>query len=219
MNHATAPTAPEPIAPGLVRLTLLVAAFASGINALGTAFSPYLLVHYPLLLVGLAPEMRHLLLAAGHVDPVWLSVVAVLRRVLSMVSTWSLGYVYGFTVVRWMEARYPRLGAKVRWIERLYGRIGPVVRCVVPGYTVSALAGAARTPIRIFLPATLMGQILWVVLNVWIGASISAWTAPVLDFLRAHLVEATVIAAALVGLQQLISRLRKRKQAPDTLGS
>lgn len=215
MNTATAPTAPEPVAPGLVRLTLVVAALASGVNALGTALSPYLLVHQPLLLVGLAPEMRHLLLAAGHVDPVLLSVVAVLRRVLSMVSTWSLGYVYGFTVVRWMERRYPRLGAKVRWIEQVYGRIGPVVLCLIPGYTVSALAGAARTPARVFLPATLLGQVLWVVVNVWIGAAITDWTAPLMDYIQAHLWETTALAVALVGAQRLVSWLRKRNQPAE----
>lgn len=216
---AQAPPAPEAVSPALVRITLLLAAIASGANALGTALSPWLLVNTPLLLVGLSPDLRHLLLVAGHVDPALLTLVAVVRRVISMVSTWSLAYVYGFTVVRWMERRYPRLGAMMRWIESFYGRVGPVVLVLIPGYTVSALAGAARTGWRIFLPATILGQVIWVLASVWIGESIAAWTAPILSFFEAHVVEATVIAATLVGGQQLWSRLKKRRSTEDAQGS
>ena len=210
MLTAQAPPHPEPVPPHLVRLTLLVAAIASGTNALGQAFSPYLLVRYPLLLVGISPEWRHIVMAVGQVDPVWLTVVAVARRVLSMISTWALGYVYGFSVVRWMERRYPRIGSKVRWVEAFYARVGPVVLLLFPGYTVSALAGAARTGWRLFVPATVLGQVLWVVVNVWIGEAVSRWTTPMLNWLEAHVIGATLVAMALVGTQQLISRLRKR---------
>lgn len=194
-----------------MRLIVIAVAVTSAVNTLGTAISPYLLVERPLLLVGLSAEVRHIVLAGGRAPLLPLVLVGTLRRVISMVATYGLAAAYGFAAVRWIEVRYPRIGAFARALERLFLRYGAVLLVVFPGYTVTALAGASRAPFRPFLLASLLGQT-WVVLAyVLVGESIMGWTAPLLAWLEAHLWESTGVAFALVLLQQLVSWIRRRR--------
>lgn len=62
------------------------------------------------------------------------------------------------------------------------------------------------------LVAGAAGQLLWMTLTVYFGEAVSGWTRPILAFLSRHLVESTIVAAALVGLQQLVA-YQKRKSA------
>ena len=86
-------------------------AIASGANLLGTAFSPYLLVHHPLILILLAPVGRHVALAAPSVPLIPMLVVGTLRRVVGLGATYGIGAIYGDAAVAWAEKRYPRFGA------------------------------------------------------------------------------------------------------------
>lgn len=113
-------------------------------SLVGTALSPYLLVKSPLLLVALSPAAHHVALAAATVDPVSLIAVATLRRVLTGLSAYGLGYLYGQAALDWVEQRHPRLARLVRLVERLFARIGVALLVVAPAPTVAVLAGAAR---------------------------------------------------------------------------
>lgn len=223
MIEPPAPARPPPEAPVEVaapaalsrrvrRFVVVWTALLSLLNTLGTAASPYLLVNHPLVLVGLSAESRHLLLAAGRTELLPLLIVGTARRFLSMTSTYGLAAVYGFTVVRWLERKHPRIGAVIRWVERLFGRIGMPLLVFAPTYTVNAVAGAARAPLLPFLGATLLGQALFVWVSVVSGDALSPWTEPVLAFIEEHLLTTTLVVALLVGLQQLLSR---RAKPPD----
>lgn len=211
MSDPTSP--PESLPPRLVRVVVAAVAITSGLNTLGAAFSPYLLLHSPLLLVALSPEVRHVVLVAGRVDLGLLIALATARRVLSMMATYGLGAVYGPVAVRWLERRYPRVGALIRWLERALARVGAPLLVLLPGYTVSALAGAARLPWRKVLAGSLVGQIWQMGMYALVGEAIMGWTEPILGWLKAHLWESTAVCVGAVLIQQGISWLRRRRAA------
>ena len=208
-------TRPDDLSPALKRLAVGGAAGLTLLSAIGTAFSPVLLIESPLLLIALSPEYRHLLLVAGRADFEAVIAVGTARRLLSMLSTYGLAAVYGFTVVRYLERRYPRVGSIVRFIESLFSRVGLPMLVLLPGYTLTAVAGAARAPFRPFLIATFIGQLIQMTIITLFGEAIQTWTDPIVAFLRAHLIESTALCVLLVIIQQLWSRRRPPLGAED----
>ena len=210
---STVPTpAPESLPPRLARAAVVVAVVASAANAIGTAFSPYLLVERPLLLVGLSADVRHLVLAGGQVDFGLLLGVGTLRRILSMVSTYALAAAYGPAAIGWVEGRWPRLAGVVRWVSRALDKGGAALLLAVPTYSLAALAGAARFPFRTFLWTAILGQLWLVAVYLLVGEALMGFTAPLLAWLKTHVVPATAVSVVLVGLQQGVSRLRARRR-------
>lgn len=181
-------------------------------NAIGTALSPYLVVEHPLLLVAISPEGRHVVLATPSVAPVLLVAVGTLRRLLGIVAGFGLGFLYGEAAVRWAEQRAPRFSRFILFLERMFERFGLYLLFVVPLPSIGVLAGAARTRLPWVVLAGAAGQVVWMTLTVQFGEAVSGWTRPVLAFLSRHVVEATIVAVVLVGLQQLVA-YQKRKAA------
>jgi membrane protein DedA with SNARE-associated domain len=172
------------------------------------------LVKAPLLLVVLAPDGRHLALVAGRVDPWLLMSVTVLRRTLYSVGVFGLGAAYGDVAVNWIEARARGLGKALRTLERVFARVGAVLLLALPFLSVCVLAGAARTRVRVFLPALLVGHSLWVSATVWLGTRFAVQTQAVVDFVTERLFESTLVCLALVVVYQLFTRRRSRGSTP-----
>lgn len=183
-------------------------------SLVGTALSPYLLVKSPLLLVALSPAAHHVALAAATVDPVSLIAVATLRRVLTGLSAYGLGYLYGQAALDWVEQRHPRLARLVRFVERLFARIGVALLVVAPAPTVAVLAGAARSRLGLFLVALTAGHALWNAVTQYLGDTFARRTDLLTDFLGEHLLESTLVCVTIVVLQQTLSRLIRRKAQP-----
>lgn len=200
---------PPPWPPRLRRFAIAMIGLLSALSMTGLALSPYLLVHHPLLLVALSPEMRHVALAAGRVDPALLFVVAVLRRTAAMTTTYAVGAIWGFAMVRWAGRRSPRAAAWISIVERLFSRWGTVLLALVPSYSLALLAGAARMPARVFFPAIVLCQAIGTALGMFAGEALSKWVQVLLDFLARYMVESTLVAVLLVVVQQIVAR-RKR---------
>jgi|KBSMisStandDraft_5_1062788.scaffolds.fasta_scaffold356271_2 membrane protein DedA with SNARE-associated domain len=192
----------------LVRASWALFGVLTVASLVGTAFSPLLLVKAPLLLVMLAPDGRHVALAAGRVDPWLLTAVTVTRRALYSIGVYGLGAAYGDLAVTWIEARARRLGQALRTLERAFARVGAVLLVALPFLSVCVLAGASRTRAVVFLPALLIGHCLWVVTTVWLGTRFAAETQAVVDFLSERLFESTLVCVALVAGYQLFTRRR-----------
>lgn len=192
-------------------------AFVALSNAIGTALSPYLVVEHPLLLVAISPEGRHVVLAAPSVPAALLVVVGALRRLLGIVAGFGLGMLYGEAAVRWAEQRAPRFSRFILFLERMFERFGLYLLFVVPLPSIAVLAGAARTRWLWVVLAGGAGQLVWMALTVQFGEAVAGWTRPILAFLSRHVVESTLVAAALVGLQQLVAyQKRKSSRAPKS---
>jgi membrane protein DedA with SNARE-associated domain len=175
-------------------------------SLLGTALSPYLLVKSPLLLVAISPAAHHVVLAAATVDPPPLIAVATLRRVLTCIGAYGIGFLYGRAALGWLDERYPRLARFVAWIEGLFTRWGVWLLILVPAPTVAVFAGAARSRFVAFLVAVTLGHAAWTTVTVYVGDAIAAWTDRLTTFLGEHLLESTLVCIALVALQQMLSR-------------
>lgn len=211
---AIAPLAGVP--PRLRHAVFALAGFVVISSTVGAALSPYLLVQHPLLLVAIAPDGRHVVLAAPSSPAAALIVIGTARRMLAIVAGFGVGFLYGEAAVRWIEGRVPRLARLVRFLERMFERFGLVLLFVAPLPSIGLLAGAARTRLAGVLVAGILGQLTWMTLTVYFGDAISAWTKPLLAFLSRHLIETTIVAVALVGLQQLRAyQKRKARRASE----
>jgi len=200
--------------PKLSRLRTAVFALLSVVTAgslLGTGLAPYLLVKSPLLLVAISAAAHHIVLAAGAVDPAPLVLVATLRRVLTCVGAYGLGFLYGREALGWLDRRYPTLARFVGWLERLFARWGVWLLVPAPAPTVALLAGAARSRFIAFVIAVTLGQALWISLTVYVGDALAVWTDLLTTYLGEHLLESTLVSVALVMLQQALSRRRRRQ--------
>lgn len=183
-------------------------------SLLGTALAPYLLVKSPLLLVALSPAAHHVALAAASTEQVPLIVVATLRRVLTGVGAYGLGYLYGQAGIAWVEQRHPRLARLVRLVERLFARIGVALLVLAPLPTVAVLAGAARSRLISFLLALSVGHALWNTGTQYLGDAFARRTDLLTAFLGEHLLESTLVCVAVVALQQAVARLMRRRTQP-----
>jgi membrane protein DedA with SNARE-associated domain len=188
---------------------LVVAGVAS------TALLPYLLVEHPLVLLALSSDGRNVVLTAGQVSLTTMLVVGGVRRAVGMLSTFWIGALYGQTFVRWVERKAPRFAPFFRFLERVFLRLGTPLLVVLPMYTVSALAGATRTPLRRFIVPMCLGQVGYVAVAYTLGGVLSEWTDQLVSFFREHLVESTLAFVAVVVLQQLFALRRRRQQARD----
>lgn len=181
----------------------------SAIGMVGVAFSPYLAVEHPLLLVAASADVRHVLLAAGRVDPWLLLPIAIVRRILGMISTYAFGVLWGYTVLRWTARRSRWAAALIGLVERFFQKVGLPLLLFIPSYTLCMLAGAARLSWRGYLRVVVIGQIAFTGLLVAAGDALASWTLLVVEFLARHLYESTAIAISLVLVQQVISRRRR----------
>ena len=214
IEDAPAPLAGAP--PRVRRLILAGAAALAALTTLGTALSPYLLVQHPVLLVALAPDYRHLVLAAAQAPALPLLAAGSARRLLSMLSTYGIAGLYGPAIIRWTERRFPRLGRIVRSCERLATRGGAPLLIAAPLYTFATLAGASGMPIRRFFPAIALGNLLLVAAAIFFGDAVAGWTQILIAWLSDYLLESTLACVLLVLLQQGVSRLRARQRAAGT---
>jgi membrane protein DedA with SNARE-associated domain len=185
----------------------------------GAAFAPALLTYSPLLLLALSPITRHLVLAAPITDVVPFVAIATARRVLSCGVAYWVGLSYGELGLKWVEGRYPRFRRFVHWLEHAFHKVGPLLLVVAPSPPMCALAGTLRLSKWHVLPAALIGQLVWVGLAYWLGDFLSAWTGPILVWLREHVVEATAACIALFGGYQVIKRMRRKRSAESILDS
>lgn len=203
---------PESVPPRLRAAIVSLFVAVTLASLLGTALAPYLLVKSPLGLVVLSPAIHHVAMAAATVPPLPLIVVASLRRALTGLSAYGLGYLFGASAIAWLEQRHPRLARLVRFVERLFARVGVRLLVVAPAPTIAVLAGAARSGLVRFLAAVTAGHALWCTLLFYLGDAFARRTDLLTAFLDEHLLESTVICVSVVVLQQAISRVFRRKQ-------
>lgn len=202
----------EPVPPRLRSAVWGLFTVVTIASLVGTALSPYLLVKSPLLLVAISAAAHHVALAAATVDQGPLIVVATLRRVLTGLSAYGLGYLYGAVAIAWIEQRHARLASFVRFLEGLFARFGVALLVVAPAPTLALFAGAARSRLAPFLAALTLGHLLWNTVTHYLGDALARRTEVFTDFLGEHLFESTLIAIALVVLQQGVSRWRRKPE-------
>jgi membrane protein DedA with SNARE-associated domain len=171
-------------------------------SALGVALSPYLLTHHPLLLLALSPIGRHLVLVAPTVDPLAFTAVVVVRRLLFYAACFLLGRALGPAGIPWLEARAARFARFVRWVEALFARASHAVVLLLPGPTVSGLAGISGMGAWRFGALATSGLVLRALLVVAFGAWMREPIEALLDWIGEYWIPATALTVAAVALHQ-----------------
>ncbi len=183
------------------------------IGTLGTAFLPYLLVHHPILLLLSSADGRNVVLLTPTLDASILVPIAVVRRVLAMLSTYGLGLLYGRALLEAAGRKTPRLHQLLVRFERVFVAYRAPTLVLWPSYTCCTVAGVTRTPLRTFLPWMALGQVAFVLFWYVLGNAASRWTDLLVAWLRGHIVETTVVCLLVIGAQQLASHVRQRRGA------
>jgi membrane protein DedA with SNARE-associated domain len=167
--------------------------FLGACSMVGVAFSLYLINHYPLLLVAISPIGRHLVLAAPNVDPFAFILVAGGRRLLFYVASFQLGTGLGPSGLIWLELRMARVARFVRLLERVFERWSYLVLVVIPGPTVSCLAGIARMPMRVFVPLVCVGLVLRMMIVIAMASWLREPIEALLELVDAYWVPGTIL--------------------------
>jgi membrane protein DedA with SNARE-associated domain len=195
---------------------MVLAGSATAMATLGTALSPYLLVHHPAWLVAMNPDIRHIVLSATSLDLETMLLIGVPRRILGMCTSWGLGTAYGGAALGFIESRYPRVLRIVRLAQRVFVRTGLLLLVVWPIFSLAMMAGVVRTPFVRFLIATSFGQLFYVLVSYYFGREISGLTDAFLVWLSAHIVETTVVCVVGVAVQLLVHVWRNARRRAKT---
>jgi membrane protein DedA with SNARE-associated domain len=185
-------------------------------SLLGTALAPYLLLKSPLLLVVVSAAAHHVALAAATVDPLPLIAVATVRRTITGIGAYGLGFLYGRAALGWLDERHPRVARLVGWVERLFARWGVALLVIAPVPVVALFAGAARTRFVVFVLALLAGYAFWNSVIFYVGDRLAIWTDLLTSFIGENLLESTLVCVAAVALTQALSRFARRRRAAAT---
>jgi membrane protein DedA with SNARE-associated domain len=182
------------------RLALLVVPIAliAIASSIGEAIAPTLLVDAPLLLVGLVPRNRYLVLAAPQLAFWPFFIVGMVRLTLTDPFFYVFGRNYGDAAIHWTERRVGAPGS-VRRLEQWFRRAAYPIVAIAPNNLVCVLAGASRMSIGGFLIANLGGTAARMVLIWWLGSVFSEPLLDVVEFVSRYrwvLTAATVIVVA-----------------------
>jgi membrane protein DedA with SNARE-associated domain len=199
--------------PSRGHLALLVVPIATvtALGTLGTALTPYLAVHHPLVLLVLEARDRNLVLAR-HVALVPYVVVGSVRRLLTDPLFFLLGRDYGDAGVRWIEGKGG--GPVVRFTERLFRAAAYPMLVVFPGAVVCTLAGEVGIPTSIFLVVVTVRTVAAVFLIRWLAGVFGPQVDAVLHFFDRFTLPATAATIVAVVLWILWDRHRQSRAKP-----
>ena len=195
-----------------LRWLLAAAALLTAMGTAGAAFMPTLLVYNPLLLIAVSPLPRHLVIAAPHVAIIPFVLVASARRMLTSGVGYAIGRTYGDGGIAWAQARYPSMRGALDVLQKAFDTAAPLVIFLAPGPLIAALAGATRVPLLgCSCCSRPRGHAMWAALTYRVGEALSAWIAPIMQFVHAHVASTTLACAVLVGGYALWRRRARRR--------
>ncbi|MFN2606589.1 MAG: hypothetical protein ABR511_01645 [Acidimicrobiales bacterium] len=193
----------------LAGLTVPIAV-VSGLGLVGSALTPYLSVHHPLVLLVLEARDRNLLLA-HRVATVPYLIVGCLRRLSTDPLFFLLGRDYGPAAVRWLEGKGG--GRIVRVTEQAFRRASYPMLVLFPGAVVCTLAGETGVPTGTFAAIIVARTVAAVVAIRWLANRFSSQVDAVLGFFDRFTLPATVVSVV-AALGWLMWERRRRRVAP-----
>ncbi len=194
----------RPRAPKLVAIAGVLVA----VTTLGAVFSPWLLAHEPLWLVGISPVGRHMVAVAALSAMVPFVAVVFGRRFLDGLISFSIGRAYGEDAVAWFVVRAPKLERSLRAMERAVKKLGPFALLIVPGVISSLLVGSVGVSRRTYLAFATVGYLASTYLIYRVGAAIASVVTPLVDAVRGYAIELTLGCVLLYALSVVWRRAR-----------
>jgi membrane protein DedA with SNARE-associated domain len=196
-------------------LLLSAAAVLTLGSFIGVGLAPTLLTYHPLLLIALSPLDRHLVVAATVTPMLPFVIVATARRMLMCTLGFGFGRAYGDEGLLFLQARYPSMRRAIATVERLLRRAAPIVLLLAPWPIICAMAGVTRVRLRLFLAMATLGQLMWTSLTYRLGEALRARIAPMLVFLREHVISTTLACLLAVAVYAWLRRGQRSEALPE----
>lgn len=187
----------------------------TALGSVGTALTPYLSVHHPLVLLVLEARDRNLLLAR-HVSLLPYVVVGSLRRLCTDPLFFLLGRDHGDAAVRWLDRKGG--GRVVRVVEGGFRRAAYPMLVVFPGAVVCTLAGETGIPTPTFLVLVTARTVAAVFAIRWLAGVFGAQVDAVLRVFDRYSLPATIASVVAVVLWVLWERWRPASGPDETSG-
>ncbi len=191
---------------GIVRACLYMLATLTVGTWIGVATSPYLVNNHPLVLIGISPLSRHMILVAPLVGAPMVLLVGGLRSLAFTAVSFFLGRSIGEPGLVWLEQRSKNAGLFVRWLERFFERWSYLAVFIFPLGVMACVAGVARMRPFGFFAAATAGIMFRLSLYVWLADSIRGPIMRLLEFIRIYQVPATVVLVIGIGTYQVYKR-------------
>ena len=204
---ATGPT------PGTTRAWFAAFGTLMGGRAVGLALFPVLLVEAPALLLVVSPMLTHLVLAQALLGPVAFFAAGLAGSVLQGAVAYHFGLALGDKARIWLEGRGAATHQATTRLLAGLERAAPLVLLLFAGPPVCALAGVSRVRAWMFYPVMILAQVLWIGACWVFGAALPEQLAEIHAFVKAHVLELSVLAVVWVGGTWLVKRHRRRKAA------
>jgi membrane protein DedA with SNARE-associated domain len=193
----------------IVRVCLMVLATLTVGTWIGVASSPYLVNNHPLLLIGISPLSRHMILVAPLVGAPMVLLVGGSRSLAFTAVSYVLGISLGEAGLVWIEQRNEKSGRFVRWLQRFFQRWSYLAVFIFPLGVMACVAGVARMrPVGFFAAAT-AGIAFRLSIYVLIADSIRGPILGLLEVIRVYQFPATVVLVIAIGTYQLYKRRRR----------
>jgi membrane protein DedA with SNARE-associated domain len=179
-------------------------------SMLGGAFSLYLVNHWPLLLIGLSPIGRHLVLVAPTVNPFAFIAVGATRRLLFYLASFHLGRALGPAGLEWLERRWARAGRFIRWLERLFAFAPRTAVFFLPGPAMSTIAGTSGMAPRVFTLIAAGGLVLRMVTIIYLAEWFREPIEWLLAWVEVYWVPGTIVLVTGIAIHQYVRWRRRR---------
>lgn len=205
----------EPAEPGRVpvlerRLLVGLLVLLIAVDRAAAAGAPWLATHHPLLLAAVDPTDKAVILAL-KVSLAALFPLAVLRRLFGQALYFLIGRRLGPEAKEWLQAH--GAGGLLARVERVLGRWSYPIVFLAPRDVVCLLAGDMGIGWAPFLVVAAARDCAAVLLLRELSQAFAKQVDSVLSFLNTYALPATLVAVALVGLQVMAQRRRRRSRA------
>ncbi len=175
--------------------------------------APLLVTRHPLLLIGLNPRLRYLVLASPRLSALAFFAVPLVRLVSIDLLTYLLGRWCGEAVLAWVAPRIGRASRVLRVLQRWFGRAAPVATFAFPSGIVCLLAGSSGMRLEPFACLAVGGILLRLVGVRILATVLRPQLAAVLRFIARNQVWllALTLAAGVVQVVVVVRRSRSLK--------
>jgi membrane protein DedA with SNARE-associated domain len=178
--------------------------------------APLLITRHPLLLIGLNPRLRYLVLASPRLSALPFFAVPLTRLVAIDVLSYLLGRWCGQAVLAWVERRIGRARRLMRTLQRWFTRAAPALTFAFPSGIVCLLAGSSRMRPVPFAGLTVGGILLRLVAVRILATVFRVQLAAVLRFIERN--QALLLAGTLAAGALQVFVVVRRSRLPKTRG-
>ncbi len=193
MTRGKPPARPIVIIAVAISMASLVAGW------IGDAIAPDLVNRNPLLLIGMSPRNRNLILTTNQIETVPYYLVATFRLISQDPVNYLLGFWFGERMLAWVKRRSKTYGPMVDSGAEGFKKYAPVLIFAFPNNIICMLSGATGVRFRTFAFLNITGTITQLYLVRRAGTAFESPIQRVLDYIGQYRIPLLIVSVLLVG--------------------